>query len=252
MRKRVWAYRQGSKSAKALATALGGRVLKRNGSTFVFKTSDVAINWGDPDAPRPATPGLTLFNYCDLRAASNKKTFFQKMKEEHSDLIPEFWTDRSDIPADVYPVVCRTTLAGHSGEGIVIADTVDQLVDAPLYTRYVKKKDEYRVHCGLRNDGIETIAVQRKARKSAVPDEQVNWKVRNLAGGFIYQREGFTVPSIVIEAAHHSLRTAGIDFGAVDILFNEHEGKAYAIEINTAPGLEGQTVDDYASFFQGT
>lgn len=244
MRKRVWAYRQGSKSAKALATALGGRVLKRNGSTFVFKTSDVAINWGDPDAVRPATPGLTLFNYCDLRAASNKKTFFQKMKEEHSDIIPEFWTDRSAIPADVYPVVCRTTLAGHSGEGIVIADTVDQLVDAPLYVRYVKKKDEYRVHCS----STTIISVQRKARR--LDCETPNWKVRNHANGFIYVRNEINPPPSVIANALQAIGATQLDFGAVDVIWNEHEQKAYVLEINTAPGLEGQTVDDYASFFQ--
>lgn len=251
MRKRVWAYRQGSKSAKALSIALGAKVLKRAGSHYVPGPGDVLVNWGDPDAVRPATPGLTLFNYCDLRAASNKKTFFQKMKEEHSDLIPEFWTDRSAIPTDVYPVVCRTTLAGHSGEGIVIADTVDQLVDAPLYVRYVKKKDEYRVHVGMK-DGPHVIAVQRKARRHDVPDGDVNWKVRNHSNGFVYTRQGFTAPANVLEAAKTALAVSGLDFGAVDVIYNEHDAKGYVLEINTAPGLEGQTVDDYATFFQGT
>jgi D-alanine-D-alanine ligase-like ATP-grasp enzyme len=37
-----------------------------------------------------------------------------------------------------------------------------------------------------------------------------------------------------------------LDFGAVDVIWNEKQQRAYVLEVNTAPGLEGQTVDDYA------
>ena len=45
------------------------------------------------------------------------------------------------------------------------------------------------------------------------------------------------------------LKELGLDFGAVDVIWNEHESKAYVLEINTAPGLEGSTVEDYKEFF---
>ena len=37
----------------------------------------------------------------------------------------------------------------------------------------------------------------------------------------------------------------GLDFGAVDVLWNERQQKAYVCEVNTAPGLEGITLDNY-------
>ena len=44
-RVRVLPYKQGSRGAKALATALGGKVLKLEGSKFVRRPSDLIINW---------------------------------------------------------------------------------------------------------------------------------------------------------------------------------------------------------------
>jgi len=36
-----------------------------------------------------------------------------------------------------------------------------------------------------------------------------------------------------------------LDFGAVDIIYNEHEDKYYVLEVNSAPGLEGTTLEKY-------
>lgn len=247
-RYRVWPYRQGSRSASSLATALGGRVLKRENSKFTAGGLDVIVNWGDANPPGIVTTGKS-----NVRTASNKKLFFLKMAESDTTkhLIPPFWTDRQEIPDDAFPVVCRTVLAGHSGDGIVIAGTRDDLVTAPLYTKYMKKKDEYRVHIGNRNGEPIVICVQRKARSTSVSDEAVNWQVRNHSNGFIYVRNEVNPPSSVVEAAKACLLQSGLDFGAVDVIYNTLESKAYVLEINTAPGLEGQTVQDYATFFKG-
>lgn len=242
MRYRIWSYRQGSKGASALAEALGGKVLRREGSRFIFRRGDIVVNWGDIDPP----PFVT-HNRENVRTASNKLLFFQRMAEAGLDrLVPQFWTRRGDIPADAYPVVCRTVLAGHSGAGIVIANDMAGLVDAPLYVKYEKKKDEYRVHCS--RDQI--IAVQRKARRLDQPEADVNWQIRNHDNGFVFVRGGFDAPDDVTAAATAALGAVGLDFGAVDVIWNEKQGRAYVLEINTAPGLEGQTVEDYARFFR--
>lgn len=261
-RYRILPYKQGSRSAKALADRLGGKVLRLQGSTFVPRSTDVIINWGNvQNHPALARPVLNqylsrVFNDPgDMRNASNKKLFFERMKEDgYEEIIPRFWTNRTDIPQDAYPVVCRTVLAGHSGAGIVIADSAADVVAAPLYVEYVKKEDEYRVHVGVSSgaDGsdVSVISVQRKARKLDVPDEEVNWKVRNLEGGFVYVRQGVNPPASVIDAAKKALVCSGLDFGAVDVIYNRKKERAYVLEINTAPGLEGQTVEDYGNFFQ--
>ena len=38
----------------------------------------------------------------------------------------------------------------------------------------------------------------------------------------------------------------GLKFGAVDLIWNELENKSYVLEINTAPGLTGATLEKYA------
>lgn len=241
MRYRVWPYRQGSRGALALAAALGGRVLKRTGSKFIFRPNDIVVNWGDPEPP----PFVTA-NGAGLRSASNKLLFFRRLREVQDDIIPQFWERREDIPDDAFPVVCRTVLAGHSGEGIVIADTREQLVACSLYVKYVKKQEEYRVHCS--RDQI--IAIQRKARRLDTPDDAVNWKVRNHSNGFVFVRENVNPHDSVTAAATAALAAVGLDFGAVDVIWNAKQERAYVLEINTAPGLEGQTVEDYARYFR--
>lgn len=250
-RYRVLPYRQGSRAARALAEALGGRVLKTDGtSRFNPRRDDVIINYGNTD---PRQFQRCTINAVDLRHATNKLNFFRAMsnREETRNLIPEFWTDQAAIPDDAFPIVCRTELAGHSGAGIVIASRREELVRAPLYVRYVKKQEEYRVHVGMRRGEPVVITVQRKARRLDVADEAVNWQVRNHGNGFVYVRGGVNAPDSVVLAATRCFEEAGLDFGAVDVIWNARQERAYVLEINTAPGLEGQTVEDYANFFRG-
>jgi len=246
MRYRVLPYKQGSKSAKALATALGGKVLKLQGSSWVAHADDKVINWGNSNSETFHWP-CRMYNGMKVSDVSNKLNFFKLIEGE--DYAPKFWVDKAEIPDDAYPVVCRTILNGHSGSGISIADDMAGIVSAPLYVQYLKKKEEYRVHCGRTLQGVVVISSQRKARRLSVPDDEVNWKVRNLAGGFVYVRHGFTVPTKVQEAALKAFEKTGLDFGAVDVIWNENNQKAYVLEVNTAPGLEGTTVEDYKKFF---
>lgn len=246
-RYRIFPYRQGSASALALAAALNGRVLRLQGSTFVPRSGDVIINWGHTS---PAN--FITLNGGSIQSASNKLHFFRTMRDAgHADIIPPFWETQGNIPDDAFPIVCRSVLAGHSGDGIHIADTRNDLVPAPLYVKYMKKKDEYRVHLGKNGGNVSVIAVQKKARRSDVPDTDVNWKVRNHQNGFIYKRNNINPPTCVIEAARQALLSTDLDFGAVDVIYNANSGRAYVLEINTAPGLEGTTVEDYANYFRG-
>lgn len=247
---RILPYKQGSKSAKALADALGGKVLKLVGSKFRPRAGDICINWGSTQEYKPEYLRYEGFYNlpCNVKAASNKLKFFQLMKEDNAEIIPEFWTNPDDIPDEAFPVVCRTVLAGHSGAGIVIADDRGGLVVAPLYTKYIKKKDEYRVHCGKQGEEFVVISLQRKARREGF--EEPNWQVRNHSNGFVFVRGDVNPPAPVIESAFQALRATGLDFGAVDVIWNDKSKRAYVLEINTAPGLEGQTVQDYANFFR--
>lgn len=260
---RVLPYRSYSKSAKALAEALGAKRLKLTNSKFKAKYDDLIINWGNSGVSEYAEAMTRHLEYPDnvrflnwyspwLARATNKLEFFRHFTGR--DWLPQFWTQPEDIPHEEYPIVCRTVLNGHSGDGIVIANSPADLVPAPLYVKYIKKKEEYRVHIGTYNDGAGNnescvIDVQQKKRRLNHPNP--NWQVRNHANGFIYARENVDPPISVVSAAVECLEGSGLDFAAIDVIWNEHESKAYVLELNTAPGLEGTTLESYVNYFEG-
>lgn len=256
---KIYAYKQGSASAHALAHGLGIKVIKHEGSKFRGGALKKVINWGCSQLPADILQ-CDVFNApIAVALAANKLSTFKKFQEWNADDLgapigffishPE-WTEDKAVAQGWLDtnkaVVARQKLTGHSGEGIVIARPGEQLVDAPLYVKYVKKTNEYRVHVL----SGEVVDVQRKARRQDVPDEVVNWQVRNHANGFIYAREGFEVPPSVEEQAISAVIALGLDFGAVDIIWNDHEQKPYVLEVNTAPGLTGQTLQGYIDRFK--
>jgi carbamoylphosphate synthase large subunit len=243
---KVYPYRAGSRGAKVLADELEARILRREKSRYVRREDDLIINWGASDCPYA---GRGVANQPDsIELASNKLKCFNLMKEMGVS-VPDFWTKKEDIPDDAFPVMCRTKLQAHSGEGIVVAENRGQLVNAPLYTRYIKKKDEYRVHVVRKpGKGTSIIVTQRKAKRNNAVDR--NFMVRNLANGFVYLIDDGMVPGVVHDEAIKALECSGLAFGAVDIIYNAHQGKAYVLEINTAPGLEERTARAYAETFR--
>lgn len=242
----VTPYKQGSRSAKLLAAKLGCLLLRKEGSKFAGSKKKLIVNWGDSN-PNKEILNSSVLNPPDLvNTCSNKLKFFEILG--HTEVCPEWTTSPAEAEEwldEGSQVVCRTLLQAHSGRGIVFLDSPDMEVPAaPLYTKYVPKKSEYRVHVFMG----KAFDVQRKARSMDVPDDQVNWKIRNHEGGFIYARyDGLgDVPEKVLTNAELCASMVGLDFGAVDVIYNERRDAAYVLEINTAPGLEGSTAFSYA------
>ena len=166
--------------------------------------------------------------------------------------IPEF-TTRCEVAGEWLhkgkTVMVRETLTGQGGEGIVLHKGEEEWdaynhTRAKLYVQYIPKKTEWRVHVAFG----KIFDVQRKAMDPNVPKEFCNFKVRNREGGFIYVRgDADQCPENVLEVALESFALTGLDFGAFDIIWNEYRKQAYVLEVNTAPGLEGQTGDNYAN-----
>jgi hypothetical protein len=247
----IFAYKEGSAGAKALANSLGIRGIKRTQSNFRASMDKVVINWGASELPAHVNGARVLNRPGIVAAMTNKLKFFQLM-EDTDVRTPEF-TDNMVTAAgwatDSGKTCARYKLTGHSGEGLVLFDDPNRLIRADrasLYTKYVPKKLEYRIHfaCG------EIIDIQRKIKD---PDREVtNWQVRNHDNGFIFARNGVrdAMPHDVLDQATKTIVACGLDFGAIDIIYNGKEGQAYVLEINTAPGLVGETVNSYAEAFR--
>lgn len=246
MRTFVLPYNQASESAKKLSEALKIKRIKREGSRYKYRQDDVIINWGCSQIDNPEVlKGQILNSPAQVNEVSDKRTFFQNYPGNRGYVI-EHTTDRNT--ADLwniqdFTVVARHQLRGHSGQGIEIVTPGMLMPHAPLYTKYQKKTDEYRVHFV----GDELIKFARKGRKLDVPDEEVNWKVRNLAGGFIYAIATFEeMPDQVLDACQDYASNTLLDFGAIDVIYHKPTDRALILEVNTAPGLSGSTIEAYA------
>lgn len=242
MSTKLFSYNRFSKSGKALADGMGIKRIKHTGSRWKPCVYDTVINWGSSVLP-DNLQGVIILNSPDkVVTATDKIAAFDALTV-------------NEVPCPVYTtvhetalewaeqgtVICRTLTRANSGRGIVVAYTPDQMVNAPLYTKYFKRADEYRVHV-VRG---EIIDVQRKMRKNDVPDEEINWCVRNHSNGFIFGRGGVVAPDVVLDASVKAVHALGLDFGAVDIGYNKHHNTAAVFEVNTAPGLEGSTLEKY-------
>lgn len=242
----VYPYKPGSRSARELADALGVKRLKHEGSRYKPHRRKVIINWGSTEM-RPDLFGSQVLNLPGVvKTACNKLSAILAMDPVVR--VPPYTTDPQRALqwlSEGDSVICRTKLNAHSGDGIVLATCEDELVDAPLYTKYVKKKEEYRVHIVFG----EVIMTQRKARRLDTPDEEVDWQIRNYQNGFIFEHRDIEVPLDVIQQASAAVGALQLQFGAVDVIWNEHAGEATVLEVNCAPGLQGETLNSYTKAF---
>lgn len=242
----IYSYNFNSQSAKDLAETLGIKRIKHERSKFKGNPNKTVINWGCSVLPEEVAKCKVINSPESVSKAVNKLSFFKAV--DGIARTPE-WTTGAAVALqwmqDGYVVLSRTKLTGHSGDGIVINGPANaEVILAPLYVKYIKKKDEYRVHV-MRG---QVIDVQRKARKEDVPDDKINWLIRNHANGFVFVRGEALgeVPQDVIDQAVLAVNALGLDFGAADVIWNDHRKQAFVLEVNSAPGLTGTTLKKYA------
>lgn len=238
----LYAHNKNSRAAKALSRHLLVKRIRHLDSSFIGNFHKTVINWGASAVPFEATKCMLLNPPEKVNEVIDKLNFFKVL--EGKKITPRFTTDikiaKRWIKNNKKIVVCRTIINSSSGRGIVLSNKINTLVDAPLYVRYVPKKDEYRIH--IFDNRI--IDIQKKAMKYGEKD--ANFKIRNRASGFVYKREDIEPPLEVEEVALQAFKAFSLHFGAVDVIWTENTKKALVLEINTAPGLEGQTVVSYA------
>jgi hypothetical protein len=217
-------------------------VVKPESQTYRQRNTDVIVNWGNSNVSwrnyflPPFTYNLPLF----VAKSVNKLKAFKRFKDEDVSH-PKWTTDPEEARKFKGDVVCRSILTGFGGAGIDIYPAANVPTGYKLYVEYKKKKDEYRVH--IFNGKV--IDVSQKKRRKGV--ENRDNQIRNYKNGWVYCRENIVVPEMVTDEAIKAVTVLGLDFGAADVIWNEKEQKAYVLEVNTAPGLEGTTLENYAN-----
>lgn len=165
---------------------------------------------------------------------------------------------------DGITVICRETLTGYGGQGIHIIDPDEDefnieaiLGDCGLFTKYFNGRYEFRVHVGKHSDGsYKPFSIQRKGL--AHPEQNnSNSMVRNHENGYVFIRNENVKPESVqqehfdrmLAACSLAIEIVGLDFAAIDVRMKRN-GEFKILEANTAPGLSGTTLEDYARFFR--
>lgn len=243
----IFPYKLGSKSASNLAKTLNTKKVRPNGN-YKYFNSHLIVNLGSSVMPNWNRNGVKWLNRPDkVHISHNKLTALNKMKNAGVNTI-EFTTDKNAALGWINNgnvVMCRTKLVSHSGHGIIVAETTDKLVNAPLYTRYVKGT-EFRVHVIKNGNNYIIFDVQQK-KKMTDFQGTIDNLIRSHHRGWVFCREGLEVPNFVKNEAIKAVQALELDFGAVDIKFNRHSNKAFVLEVNTSPGLEGQTLENYTN-----
>lgn len=222
-------------------------------SRFRGRVGDVIVNWGSGrPIPEAVIGQATLLNTVQaVNLAANKLHAFNTFRRAEVNAVEnttsaeeaQSWVDEG------YHVFCRTELRGHSGEGIVVTsenrpedlgavEWTTELPDAPLYTKGIDGQHrEYRIHV-FRG---QVLFIQQKRRVGGYRDNpSYSNVVRNHGNGWIYGHLNMTQPDdVVVNQAVAAVAALGLDFGAVDVL--SRRGQAWVLEVNTAPGLSGDT-----------
>src|ERR1035437_5282954 len=249
----IWAHRVGYPTAIDLAYAIEARtgiytiVLNKKHSKYIPKATDFTINYGNGfDGPHHL-PNFFANSIESIAICSNKLKAFNAMREAGvnipeyttNDLIAQEWLEKGKI------VLARTKLSGNSGQGIIVLHTVTgDWAPAPLYVLYKKKRKEFRVHL-FNNKVIDITEKRKKIGFKGTPNQYI----RSHKLGWVFCRENIIEPIDLRCEAIKAIKSVGLLFGGVDIIWNEKENACYVLEVNSAPGLEESSLKAYTEAF---
>ena len=241
----VYPYSMASGGARDLARALDTRRVwpDRN---YRHRPNHLIINWGSSTWPawhRDAGVVSWLNSPHKVRVAAHKELSFQALMD-YEVSIPRFTTNKEVASSWETPVMVRHLLSSHSGRGCEYVESPTVLPDAPLYVEYIKKATELRVHVMKMPDGTYDC-IDYRQKKVRQGSEGNNFQIRSYANGWVFTREGVQVSPRAQALAMSALMALQLDFAAVDIIHNAHRNEYYVLEVNTAPGLQGSTLDNY-------
>lgn len=261
----MYLWHMGEAGGRQVKEKLGIQAILHQNSRFQGDPSKIVINWGSSNPPFEVLKCRVINPPNAVHRSVNKRIWFRYLngKVNH---VP--FTEDANVALtwllEGYKVVCRDRLEGREGAGIRIIDatalnlTVRTDSQSPwgwvanlisgrvrpnlrplegvrLFTKFVPSEREYRVHVV---DG-QAICVHRKVSGT---DETI----RNTSNGWHFRRVT-SYPSQLIQPAIDTVRELGLDFAAVDMLWDGNQ--AWVLETNTSPGIDGmtQTVLDYAN-----
>lgn len=243
-------YKETSASAKRLAlnisTILGQdvQVLKEGESPI---EGDFVVGWGSGCRPNWSTENLRGYinTFSSVRNSIDKHASFRNFANGGVK-IPDFTVNRAVATEWLNSgsiVLSRVEVNGMKGRGIEInhPGLTDTAKEAPLYTRFIWREREIRLHVF----GHKIIYGQEKVLLSN--SREVNKLILRDNKDWVFKwldvEERGKLGKAALVDAIKAVQANGLDFGAVDMLIDK-AGVWYVLETNTCPelGRDGATM----------
>lgn len=233
----LWPYKMGSAAGKMMAQELG---VKRvfSDKNYIPKAGHLVINWGCGFMPTWPIGKVRFLNHpAAIETAVSKIESFYAFKE--AGVSTPVWTQYKEWSSKWIKngewAVCRTQVEGFDGSGIVLAKTLEELPDCNLYTKYVPIDHEFRIYV-VGDQVVDCLDKKRKVIDEAHPH------IRTETNGWVFCQNPKFVPDDAKVEAIKAVKALKLDFGGVDVIFNKEKNKSFVLEVNTAPGIYGNTV----------
>jgi hypothetical protein len=228
--------------------------LKQENSEWRSRSGDLIINWGCSSSRHTTTPGIKFLNHPNF--VHTKQSKLRQYSSFHAAGVPTLEYTRDPIVAygwvhdDKEKVYCRVKDSGFGGRGIEVINPEvevpidpDDMPNAAVYTKEFNALREYRVHVFPNAQGVPVVIdVTQKRRRNG----QQKSDVRSWGNGYVFCHDKVKpLPESAKQACINAVKALGLDFGGVDILVKK-DGTCAVLEVNSAPGIEGTTLDRYA------
>lgn len=225
-----------STTGKALLAALKEEGVKIEGGTNGPNKKDlgILIRWGA--AKLVGKPIKVINNAKSIQLASNKLESL-KVLADNDIRVPKVYAPNK-VEAENFPVLGRK-VHHIAGNDIVLCLQKRDIPEATklgctYFTQYIPKTKEYRVHVF---DGQVIKTSEKKLTDPSLNKDPWIW---NYDEGYTYMVVKEKPLPTVRASAIAAVECLGLTFGAVDVIVGD-DGKAYVLEVNTAPGLQTDT-----------
>ena len=234
----IYPFKKGLASTAMLRNA-GAKV--RYGTSTVRQ--GIATAWGMKTMPAWAGNVLWVNRPDALSLVSDKlqwAAYCTALRDQACVIVPEFTTSTEQATewagTSRTKVLCRTELNSHSGQGITVARQAEEVIDAPLYTKYFRKNQEFRIVYGTACGVVYAKSKRRPADTEMTADDLL---IRTKERGYVYQDEE-DIPVPILEALSilaADLSSRGLSLLAYDVAYNSATEQVCIIEANTAWGM---------------
>lgn len=245
----IYPYKAASQSARNLADQMNIPLIGRDIHLARGRPEITIINWGSGDLPAEISRCRVINRQDAIGRAVNKLSTFRALHASNV-AMPEWTESRTEAArwlSSGSAVCARTTLEGKDGDGLILmkehkTDWLGRPLEiptAPLYTKFIRARAEYRINVC---NGT-TMGVQLKVPTGTNPNHDIKTGGNGYAFRLLDENE---IPRGIRPVARAAVTALGLDFGGVDLIVGL-DGRAYVLEINTAPELTPAMIRAYAT-----